>query len=363
MKFVAASLFALMTLVSQAGTVCHIFETNSIAGTRRFHPYSAQAVKMIPIPNYVTNGLTHWYDGVHNNGKGFHKSGKLNFWKDVQGSNDLYITSTQNAEFLNNSLYFSFNKSGYQYVERTEGICVNDQIPDSDIVTIEICAGTYKVSAYSVPQTDMDMLCAQGSSMSTQYTDPYYSCPFWIGFTAMMGSGASSHTGDPYWTVVSRGDDMGWRGTDFTSYYDQFPGNRTYKQFTISVSCTDRSQTSANLSQSYYQPFYTATSSIFYDFSSRGLVAITNSTAVRYDTAGRVSNTSSAVNKLYVHNHELQIGGIRYGLVKYGLMTYRESSFWTGYIYSVRIYNRKLTDAEKMINAQIDRERFYNIYD
>lgn len=320
--------------------VAHIWETNSIAGARRFYFYSAESYKSIETPNYVTNGLTHWWDGQINVRLGYHKDGNIEYWKDLVGNNDLLITST--------GIFFS-KKSLRCNNARTSGVAVGNQIPDLDCVTIEVCA---KCSPADVDVGMYNILVCNGRNNS-YYPTAY---PHFVGFYSNLGV-TKRFEGGPYFVMCGRSS-RGIRCQAYENLYKLFGdgGYSIHPMFYLAYINSDTSQTTP--AQPYYQPYWDAKIDYTRFVSTfESCINTFSESASTYSVEGRVGDSSSLTpdpNFSY-----FSIGGSRYYEEQFGSRVYKDTNFWHGDIYCVRVYNRELTSEERSANSKIDHERFY----
>lgn len=360
MKRILALAFAALTFSSWGFTACHLFETNSTPLGRKFHTYFAKTEAMIPMPNYVTNGLTHWYDGQMNVGLGWHKDGDIAFWKDLAGDNDLLITST-NIYFTKKGLRCpQYKVNAGQWGTRTAGLARGEQIPDSECVTIEVCArsrryynGTYTDAHISTDQ--YNILVSNGRNNSSYPT--HY--PHFIGFHSNAGT-TQRFYGGPYFVIGGR-NNCGIRCQSYDSDYGIWGGGlyAIYPMFYLAYINSNTSETSP--SSPYYQPYWTA--KIDYTRFAPTFETCINTfsdEAPKYNSAGQLRN--STLLKPDPNFNYFSIGGSCYGEYVFGRDVFYDTNFWNGDIFCVRVYNRELTAEERAQNSKIDYERFYERY-
>lgn len=355
MKHLLSLAVSLLCLIGQSEVVCHCFETNSTRLVRKFHTYSAKTEALIPTPNYITDGITHWWDGQLNVGFGHHKDGDLAFWKDLIGDKDLLITSTD-VTFDKLSFYCPFKKTGGypQYRRRTAGMAStenNVQIPDSELVTIEVCAANYDNGVpYHVSSDQYDMLVCNGASSQD---DPYFYSPFMLAF--YNDYNPRNYNGDPYYIIVARGSDAGIRCQDFyaNTYMHKFYNNWI---FNLSYSNNNITERTANTGQGFYQPYYSSNLE-YIEFNSTFASSnfVTNNAPPKYRNDGSSAGTTGYRP---IPGYCFTIGGSRAYKYQYGYY-WVEKNFWSGHIFCVRTYNRRLSYEEREHNARIDHERFY----
>ena len=360
-KILASLLIAASAITGVCGDVAHLFETNSTAEARKFHTYCAKNVYMIPTPNYVTNGLTHWYDGQINIGIGWHKSGFVPFWRDLVGDRDLLVTS-EDAVFSDRSFDILWKHQTTPistYTERTMGIAACDKIPDDEIVTVEVCATLDTRVPMKENGTYMTLVCNGNENERGGY---YYPMSIFMGFAIDTGS-YISWSGNHYRLVAGRGEDLSIRCLSVYSTYDFFPSQSSYMMFTYSMSNPDKSQTYPTTGSGYYQPFQSASLLLCEfivpsvgepDFSRT--VFKTSESPTRYNTDGYRQAETTSLQRFITSGDSFTIGGVRLES-SYG--SYPERHFFDGKIFCVRIYNRVLTEAERKENAKIDLERFW----
>lgn len=378
MKHVLSLALSMLCLIGQCGVVCHIFETNSTHYVRHFHTYSAKTEKLIPSPHYVTNGLTHWWDGQLNVGLGYHRDGDITFWKDLVGNKDLLLTST-NIFFKTRSLYlpmgYGFKQtsqsgvSGYGPTFRTSGICVCNKIPYEEAVTIEVCVRALydyndtQVAGIGGPsyRNFWNCILSDGCPLTwSQYTAPKGENPFLIAFYADHYLSRLYNTyssGKHYWLVCGNGRDGSIRGIEYqnsTTLFRNVGSARNIQQTTICFMNDDTDNITA--SGVYGQPY--AQSSIFrthfhYEDAEHNVLE-KSETATPNSTGGKIKLPNEQFGTQ--PSDEFTVGGTR--------DTYnhtREYNFFAGWIYAIRIYNRRLTEAEHTANATIDYDRFYGV--
>ena len=344
--------------------ISHIWETNSTPTVRRFYTYSANSYKMIPMPNYVTNGITHWWDGEINLKIGYHKEGHLSTWKDLVGNRDLSITSDSLA-FTGKglSMFYQKNQDSIQYIERTKGIACCDKIPDDEIVTVEVCAVSDVRQNIKVNGTFMTLACNGNDDWSGNY---YYPMSVFMAFVVDSGS-YSAWYGNSYRLVAARGETLSIRCQSFSSDYDFIPSYSAYMMFTYSMSNPDKSKTSEDTASGYYQPYwdtymmlseYYVSNSSFPSPSFARTVFKISESATRNNVEGEFRNATSVLHKIDVSPDSFTIGGVRYDR-SLPTAEYQEGQFFNGRIFCIRIYNRVLTEEERKANAQIDFNRFY----
>lgn len=345
-KFLSV-LFAVFTLAGFGEDICHIFETNSTDEVRRFHAYKAKTIALIPTPAYITNGLTHWWDGQINIKIGYHQDGVIPFWKDLVGDKDLVITSTQ-VSF--DELSFVCPNGRYGGLAATD---YQDRIPDNEIVTVEVCARPYNSSTYSPSANAYDTLVCNGTIYEE---NPYYSCSCLV---AMFLNQRHIYNGGQYFLILARGEDEGVRSYDFSSYYDIHPQYASgYWNFFISFTNDDLSHT--RFDYPYRQPYYKS-SFEYIDFSGYNFAS---SYFLKSEEAFKNNSRGSLASSTFRPNYPgncFTIGGTRARVYQWGSYYWVESNFWRGKIFCVRTYNRRLSMEEREFNAAIDYQRFNGV--
>lgn len=338
--------------------IAHIWETNSTPTVRRFYAYSANSYKLIQTPNYVTNGLTHWYDGQVNVGIGRHEDGDIAFWKDLSGTNDLLITST-NVFFTKKGLrcpyYLPIGAS--QFTVRPSGLARGSRIPDDECVTIEVCARSrvYIGSAYMSADLRTDMFNALVSN-GRRYASNQSSFPQFIAFHSQFGT-TKRYSGGPLFVIGGRAQDL--RCLSFDNDYSLWGDGsmKIYDTFSLMFCNQNVNETSPSIP--YYQAYWSAK----FDYtrfapSFENCITTHEDGAPEYSINGQRSSTS--LLKPDPNFEYFSIGGSCYYEDKFGMRTYYDTNFWHGDIFCVRTYNRELTAEERAQNAKIDYERFYD---
>lgn len=358
MKRILALALAALTFSSWGFTACHLFETNSTPSARKFHTYFAKTEAMISMPNYVTNGLTHWYDGQMNVGLGWHKDGDIAFWKDLAGDNDLLITST-NIYFTKKGLRCpNYKVNTSQWETRTAGLARGEQIPSGDCKTIEVCArsrvyyaGTYLSANVSTDQ--YNMLVSNGEE-SYQYQ---YSYPIFIAFHNHSDT-TRRYSGGPYFAIFGRSPSYGVRCLSFSSAYAMF-GDGWYSIYdTFNLSYSDANVAQYNPSSPYYQPYWSAKINyVRFARSYDSCITTHEDEAPKSTYIGHIE--TSSLLKPDPNFRYFAIGGSCEQTSSWGTIVIREYNFWNGDIFCVRVYNRELMAEEREQNTKVDYERFY----
>lgn len=340
--------------------IAHIWETNSTPTVRRFYTYSANSYKLIPTPNYVTNGLTHWWDGQINVRIGWHKDGNIAFWKDLVGDNDLLITST-NIYFTKKGLRCpNYKVNTSKWGTRTAGLARGEQIPSDDCKTIEVCvrsriyyAGTYIKAEVSTDQ--YNMLVSNGKE-SYQYQSSY---PIFIAFHNQSGT-ASRYGGGPYFAIFGRSPNYGVRCLSFSNEYEMFGDGFNFIYDTFNLSYSNANAAQYNPSSPYHQPYWSAKINYVRFARSYDSCIITHEDeAPKYTYIGNIEDSS--LLKPDPNFRYFSIGGSCEQTSSFGTIVIREYNFWNGDIFCVRVYNRELSAEEREQNTKIDYERFNGV--
>lgn len=364
MKRIIALLFLVLTFTGWGFTACHLFETNSTLSSRNFHTYFAKTDAMIPMPNYVTNGLTHWYDAQMNVGIGRHQNGDIAFWKDLVGNNDLLITST-NIFFTKKWLRCPYYKrtGSTQYSVRTSGVARGDRIPDSDCVTIEVCARSRiyyerQSSGYlkcNVRNDMYNMLVSNGE----RYVPYTHSYPQFIAFHSQLSvSGPVCYYGGPLFIIGGRYD--GVRCMSFAHDYDLWGDGYGTIYDTFSLMFYNPNVGEMSPTRPIYQPYWSAKFDYVRFTPEYDDCIITHQDgAPQYSSDGE--ERSSTLLQPDPNYEYFAIAGSCYYDRPFYDIVYHDTNFWSGDIGVVRIYNRELTAEERAQNTKVDHERFNGV--
>lgn len=349
----AASCLARDGVPADQGTnLAHIIQSEHTLAYDKYNTFTATTVQKYAWPDYVQDGLIHMWDGILNTGKDTHKDGDIPYWKDVIGDLDLMITSTS-IYFNTNSLCMPrLGSSSLAATNRSYGVARSTSYvkDEGSYVTVEVCVSNIDNGYYYFPGSKETMPTVFNSSANKFYSSSassWYS-PFFI---ATSGYGAGWYGDDAYRLITARSYNGSVRTINWNLY-----GSYKYVrgQFTVSYENPDRDYTTSSM---YGQPYHTSIITLYSFGNSLATYNMTTNAYTNYDTSGTVKSSQTIEAQDY-----LTIGGI-VGVVSgqtYPWGKTPECLHWNGHVYNVRIYNRKLTEEEKLKNYEVDFRRFYN---
>lgn len=293
-----------------------------------------------PLPRaYVTEGLTHYWDGEFNVSRTGHDADTL-VWKDLVGTNDLTRLPHELLTFTAHSAKFGY--TSYWSPKRTGGMFVGTTIPDSEIATVEVCACFQKGYGDS-SVGECNVMFSNGATTrdyrSSQLGDKYCGAPYFYTLTfaysathlgSIARTASNGYVGYTRWNLGgNKGEGTGATFQDYTS-----------AGFTISGCVTNRTDAGGSITAHYWRPDTLANYWGYY----RDMPYTNNYV---YTTGSHSSPYYTPVDPV---GTGMSVGGVRFNGGQYSL--------FYGYIYAIRVYNRRLTMEERARNAAIDSAAF-----
>jgi len=312
----------------------------TLAGTFTIRTYVPQ------LPPYVTNGLIHCWDAQHNNGLDKHVGGVAPVWKDLVGTKDLMPAGT-GAFFTAHSLYCP--PRGYYDRTRAAGIYRTVSSIGDSAVTVEVAVNPTPAGASPwAPLSGYSIFVSDGAVRSYYggFGDQYSSAAHFVGM-ARNDSGAlyaivNKAWGNPvyltYWNSESNGNvDSG------ASFMSKVQGG-----FTVSESNTNRTDDIMYINSVYRR------TEVYVKYYGMGGGAYTNVDELHDTWCG---STGGQQYPRFVSSSPtgtgFSVAGSMYNGSQYNL--------FVGWIYCIRVYNRRLTLDERKQNALVDYGRFKNV--
>lgn len=310
---------------------------------RRFH----YEPPIPPLPrNYVTNGLTHYWDAEFNAARDRH-DGDATVWKDLVGNKDLTLIPHDLVKFTAHSAKFGY--TSYYSPQRPTGMFTGgDPIPLDEIKSVEVCA-CFSKGFGDTDYGQNNVIFSNGATKRLNIwgselgdlnsTAPYYyslsyaAAAYHVGSIARMST-AYNNVGLTMWNIPY-GTRIDGTGATFQNFIEN--------GFTASGCVTNINDVGGLYSNRFWKPDTYVSYWGYY-----GQTAFTNDTPYTYGLGGAAAVTFTPTEPV---GTGLTVGGVLYN-------GYPRSLFY-GYIYAIRVYNRRLEIWERMHNADIDYEVFH----
>lgn len=309
----------------------------------KYNTYTATTTQKYAWPEYAQDGLIHMWDAILNTGKDTHKDGDIPYWKDVVGSTDLIITST-NVYFTSNSFYLPVDRESG--IARSSGSIYDE----SSYVTVEVCASDNAGLYFPFDKDNAMTIFNSSARMQSSSSDSTWYSPFFIAADGYLRGWEGDGVGYKMILAKSYNGNIRMMGFNLADSAKYIKG-----QYTISFENESRDYMTTT---EWYQPYHTSIATVHNFGSSIARYNMTTNAVKRYNATGKLRNAFG----LYAYDY-LTIGGLA---GKKAGQSYPwsggiyECSHWNGEIYCVRIYNRKLTMEEKLANYEIDYRRFFD---